>query len=108
MINLEKNEIQILIKNIFLHGLGEEFEDKQNILTFLFKRFGEDQGLIFSIFMNYLEMKKGEALFIGPNIPHAYIEGDCIECMANSDNVIRLGLTPKFVDTQNFLKVFLS
>lgn len=31
----------------------------------------------------------GEAMFLGPNLPHAYIAGDCIECMACSDNVVR-------------------
>jgi mannose-6-phosphate isomerase len=36
---------------------------------------------------------------ITPNVPHAYIYGELVECMANSDNVVRCGLTPKFKDT---------
>ena len=56
--------------------------------------------------MNYLELNKGDTLFISPNEPHAYIYGDCLECMANSDNTIRLGLTPKLVDIENFKKIF--
>ena len=36
----------------------------------------------------------------GPNEPHAYLSGDCVECMANSDNVVRAGLTPKFKDVK--------
>ena len=36
----------------------------------------------------------------GPNEPHAYLAGDCVECMANSDNVVRAGLTPKFKDVK--------
>ena len=40
----------------------------------------------------------GEAMFLGPNLPHAYLSGDCIECMACSDNVVRAGLTPKLID----------
>ena len=35
---------------------------------------------------------------MGANEPHAYISGDCVECMALSDNVIRAALTPKFKD----------
>merc|ERR1719421_2375594 len=35
---------------------------------------------------------------MGADEPHAYISGDCIECMALSDNVIRAALTPKFKD----------
>ena len=34
---------------------------------------------------------------------HAYLSGDCIECMANSDNVVRAGLTPKFKDVERLL-----
>jgi mannose-6-phosphate isomerase len=74
----------------------------------LFSIFKEDRGLLFSMFMNYLQLKQGEFIFINANVPHAYIKGDCAECMANSDNVIRLGLTPKFVDANNFLKVYIS
>ncbi|EOD11453.1 hypothetical protein EMIHUDRAFT_52327, partial [Emiliania huxleyi CCMP1516] len=40
----------------------------------------------------------GTALFLNANEPHAYLFGDCIECMAESDNVVRAGLTPKFKD----------
>ena len=37
-------------------------------------------------------------MFLGPNVPHAYLSGDCVECMACSDNVVRAGLTPKLID----------
>jgi mannose-6-phosphate isomerase len=105
LVTLNESEVQILINLIKEDKLGDHYEKKFSSFLSLHKRFGYDRGIIFSLFMNYMELKKGDALFIGPNIPHAYIEGDCIECMANSDNVIRLGLTPKFVDTENFLKV---
>lgn len=45
----------------------------------------------------------GEAIFLSANEPHAYLDGDCIECMACSDNVIRAGLTPKFKDVEQLL-----
>ena len=37
-------------------------------------------------------------MFLRANLPHAYLSGDCVECMACSDNVVRAGLTPKFMD----------
>ena len=37
---------------------------------------------------------------MGANVPHAYIHGDILECMALSDNVVRVGLTPKFKDIE--------
>ena len=55
--------------------------------------------------MNHFHKKKGESFFIDANIPHAYIYGNCLELMACSDNVIRLGLTPKLVDKENFDKI---
>ena len=39
-----------------------------------------------------------QALFLAANEPHAYISGECVECMATSDNVVRAGLTPKYKD----------
>jgi len=44
---------------------------------------------------------------MNPDEPHAYIFGDCIECMANSDNVVRLGLTPKLKDSETILKMLI-
>jgi mannose-6-phosphate isomerase len=54
--------------------------------------------------MNIVHVQPGEAVFIGPNCPHAYLDGDLVECMASSDNVIRAGLTPKFKDTTTLLQ----
>ncbi|KAI0301943.1 mannose-6-phosphate isomerase [Multifurca ochricompacta] len=48
-------------------------------------------------------LSPGEAIFLGAGEPHAYISGDIIECMANSDNVIRAGLTPKLRDIPNLV-----
>ncbi|KJH44234.1 phosphomannose isomerase type I [Dictyocaulus viviparus] len=59
-----------------------------------------DVGVFAPLILNYFTLKPGEATFLGPNEPHAYLLGDCIECMACSDNTIRAGLTPKFKDIQ--------
>ena len=48
--------------------------------------------------MNHVRLEPGEAMFLGPNLIHAYLSGDCVECMACSDNVVRAGLTPKLID----------
>ncbi|ORX58141.1 phosphomannose isomerase type I [Hesseltinella vesiculosa] len=61
---------------------------------------GGDVGLMSSLFLNYVVMSPGEAIFLGANEPHAYLSGDCVECMAASDNVVRAGLTPKFKDVK--------
>ena len=62
-----------------------------------------DRG-IFSIFwFNLVRLSPGEGIFQDAGIPHAYLEGVCIELMANSDNVLRGGLTPKHIDVDELL-----
>jgi mannose-6-phosphate isomerase len=62
-----------------------------------------DRG-IFSIYLfNILNLKPGEGIFQGAGLPHAYLEGQNIELMSNSDNVLRAGLTPKHVDIAELL-----
>ncbi|KAI7905135.1 phosphomannose isomerase type I [Cokeromyces recurvatus] len=59
---------------------------------------GGDVGVFSCLMLNYVSMEPGQAIFLGANEPHAYLSGDCVECMATSDNVVRAGLTPKFKD----------
>ena len=59
-----------------------------------------DIGLLSMFLYNLLELQPGEAIFLDAGMPHSYIEGNLIECMANSDNVVRAGLTPKFKDVR--------
>jgi mannose-6-phosphate isomerase len=54
--------------------------------------------------MNIIRLSPGEAIYIGPNVPHAYLDGDLVECMACSDNVIRAGLTSKYKDVSTLLE----
>ena len=66
---------------------------------------GNIDRAIFSIyFFNIVQLQPGEALFQGAGIPHAYMEGQCVELMANSDNVLRAGLTPKHIDVPELIK----
>ncbi len=50
-------------------------------------------------------MNRGEGIFLGPGIPHAYLKGTILECMSVSDNVIRGGLTRKYKDVNTLLEV---
>lgn len=63
-----------------------------------------DRG-IFSIYLfNLVHLKKGEGIFQPAGLPHAYLEGQNVEIMANSDNVLRAGLTDKHIDVPELLK----
>jgi mannose-6-phosphate isomerase len=70
----------------------------------MFSTYGpQDVGIATSLIMNWIKVAPGNAVYMGPNELHAYLEGDIIECMATSDNVVRAGLTPKFQDTVELL-----
>ncbi|UAM97645.1 mannose-6-phosphate isomerase, class I [Polaribacter litorisediminis] len=63
-----------------------------------------DKGIYSIYFFNIVKANKGEAVFQDAGIPHAYLEGQNMELMANSDNVLRGGLTPKHIDIPELLK----
>ena len=67
--------------------------------------YGNDVGLLSFFFFNIIELKPGQAIFTDAGVPHAYIKGNIIECMANSDNVVRAGLTNKFKDVDTLLEI---
>ncbi|MFD9358980.1 mannose-6-phosphate isomerase, class I [Streptomyces sp. NPDC060031] len=64
-----------------------------------------DPGVIAAMLLHHVRLQPGEAMFLGAGIPHAYLDGLGVELMANSDNVLRCGLTPKHVDVPELLKV---
>ena len=64
----------------------------------LWEQYPGDVGCFVIYFVNHVRLEPGEAMFLGPNLIHAYLSGDCVECMACSDNVVRAGLTPKLID----------
>lgn len=64
-----------------------------------------DPGLIGILLLNHIALSPGECVYIAPGIPHAYMTGDLVECMASSDNVVRAGLTEKFIDITTFIEL---
>ncbi|MFF8608693.1 mannose-6-phosphate isomerase, class I [Streptomyces sp. NPDC015346] len=64
-----------------------------------------DPGVIAAMLLNHVRLQPGEALFLGAGVPHAYLDGLGVEIMANSDNVLRCGLTPKHVDVPELLRI---
>ncbi|KAG7177073.1 mannose-6-phosphate isomerase-like [Homarus americanus] len=71
----------------------------------LHEKYPGDVGCFSIYLLNYLTLQPGEAMFLGPNVIHAYLLGDCIECMACSDNVVRAGLTPKYQDVETLVNM---
>ena len=63
-----------------------------------------DRGIFSIYFFNLVHLLQGEGIFQAAGVPHAYLEGQNVELMANSDNVLRGGLTSKHVDVPELLK----
>ncbi len=62
-----------------------------------------DPGAVTSVLLNPVTLQPGEVLFVPAGAVHAYLEGFAVELMANSDNVLRAGLTSKHVDVPELL-----
>jgi mannose-6-phosphate isomerase len=75
----------------------------------LMRRFAElypgDPALVSPLYLNIIRLEPGEAVFLPARTLHAYIHGMGVELMANSDNVLRGGLTPKYVDVPELMGI---
>lgn len=85
-----------------LESTGEQYpaQSIEELLLRVHSQFPGDVGVFCFFFLNYIVLQPGQAAFLAANEPHAYLSGDCVECMAASDNVVRSGLTPKFKDVE--------
>lgn len=64
-----------------------------------------DVGVLASLLLNFVELAPGEAMYLGAGRLHAYLSGMAVEIMANSDNVLRGGLTTKHVDVPELVRI---
>jgi mannose-6-phosphate isomerase len=64
-----------------------------------------DTGILAPLYLNIIDLVPGEALYLPAGIMHAYVRGTGLELMANSDNVLRCGLTSKHIDVQELLSI---
>nr|AEE62732.1 unknown [Dendroctonus ponderosae] len=96
-----------LLKRFAKSDDGERCFLHADLVMKLHSEYPYDNGILMVYFLNYLRLKPSQALFLGANEPHAYLFGDCIECMACSDNVVRAGLTPKFVDVDTLCSMLI-
>lgn len=102
LLNLVKRELRrkqegLLTKTDPGWWVAKFFEGKEEIGTI-------DRGICSMYFFNIVQVQPGEAVFQAAGIPHAYLEGQTMELMANSDNVLRGGLTPKHMDVPELMK----
>ncbi|KAK8669579.1 hypothetical protein V6N13_107005 [Hibiscus sabdariffa] len=97
---MTEKAVSKLKRRLLIESQLRRLREKEELVLGLEKQYPGDIGLLSAFFLNYVRLKAGEALYLAANEPHAYLSGDCIECMATSDNVVRAGLTPKHRDVQ--------
>ncbi|GHV57445.1 mannose-6-phosphate isomerase, class I [Spirochaetia bacterium] len=83
---------------------GEFGEEWKNVVRFA-ELYPGDPGIIAPLYLNLLKLESGDAVYLSAGVLHAYIDGFGVELMANSDNVLRGGLTPKHVDVDELMGV---
>jgi mannose-6-phosphate isomerase len=88
-----------------LAGGDAEFSTEARTVLELSELYPGDAGVLAALLLNRVTIEPGEALYLPAGNLHAYLSGAGIELMANSDNVLRGGLTPKHVDVPELLRV---
>ncbi len=87
---------------------GQKKRQADQLFTRMITHFDKkDRGVLFVYLMRYYRIKSDDALFIRPNLLHTYLHGRIFECMTNSDNTVRLGLTQKHCDTKTLLAMLM-
>lgn len=104
-----EEDMKPIIKSFLSRLENKDDSVKAKYLYPLIKQLSEwypnDVGVFMPFFLNYFTLKPGECMFIAAGVPHAYVKGDCVECMSCSDNVVRCGLTPKLKDVNVLLEI---
>ncbi len=89
-----------------IEKLQSESIEERLIRRFL-TLYPNDPAVLAPLYLNVLELAPGEALYQPAGEMHAYVEGIGVELMANSDNVLRGGLTPKHIDVEQLMNVLI-
>jgi mannose-6-phosphate isomerase len=89
----------------YIRSGATEFAAELKDVLELGERYPGDAGVLAALLLNRISLRPGEAIFLPAGNLHTYLRGMGVEVMANSDNVLRGGLTPKHVDVPELLRV---
>lgn len=101
--SLSKSKVNSFIQEVVSSGMDGVWEDV--VRKYISQGGSPNPGMIVVFFLSYHKLMPGEAFYIAPGVPHAYLKGDMFECMQASDNVVRGGLTNKYIDEGTFIKL---
>lgn len=85
--------------------VSETVRNAADLVELIHNKYPADRGLLVAFVMNLLHLSPGDAAHTPDGQVHAYVSGTAIELMNPSDNVMRAGLTPKYIDTEELIRV---
>jgi mannose-6-phosphate isomerase len=82
-----------------------EFRAECRVILELAETYPGDVGVLAALLLNHVVLASGEAMYLPAGNLHTYLRGTGVEISANSDNVLRGGLTSKHIDVPELLRV---
>jgi len=110
-ITAPQSDLDVLIPAVldgavaYVRSGAKEFAPEARTLLELGERYPGDAGVLAALLLNRVSLGRGEGIYMPAGNLHSYLHGVGVEVMANSDNVLRGGLTPKHVDVPELLRV---
>lgn len=91
------------LTGLLAYAAARQDDETFALITSLAAQYPGDVGLFSPLLLNVVTLQPGQAMYLDACTPHAYVRGTGLEIMANSDNVLRAGLTPKYIDVAELL-----
>ncbi|MBT94777.1 MAG: mannose-6-phosphate isomerase, class I [Acidimicrobiaceae bacterium] len=112
ILSMGPNQVESIATAVLSSNLSSTPIQKKEVKYFdgLVNTYPNDPGLLIFLLMNFITLHPGDFLYVPPGVTHVYLSGNVVEITSNSDNVIRCGLTPKDINSQEYLSIasFLS
>jgi mannose-6-phosphate isomerase len=96
---------KVILQRAALEKAHPEFVKEWRLSAYFAELYPGDPALIAPLYLNCINLNPGEAIYLPAGILHAYVHGFGVELMANSDNVLRGGLTSKHVDVDELVRI---
>jgi mannose-6-phosphate isomerase len=100
-----RQELTVYAKSQNLAREYPEYKDEWKLISWFAELYPNDPAVIAPLYLNLIDLNPGEAVYLPAGVLHAYVYGLGVELMANSDNVLRGGLTPKHIDIKELFRV---
>jgi mannose-6-phosphate isomerase len=102
---LELEYITKLVNEVKISDTGGVTVQQWELMKNFAVLYPDEIAILSPLYLNYFTLQPGQAVFIPAGVLHSYISGFGVELMANSDNVLRCGLTPKYIDVPELMNI---